>query len=1260
MLRTPRSTPALLALLTPLLVPLAVGSALAQDDPRPGPRGGRTVYVPIDEFDEMFDREGGGVFVPYHELLELLERANGGTTPTPTPTPDVRPPTDYVLVGASFTGVAGERVVQFEATFDIEVLEEDEWVIVPIGLGQASLQEVVTSAGQRAVVGPLSELRARMNQPQPPGAGANQGYGIVLHGAGRVQTTARFALPVASPQPGESTFRVELPSAALCRFEVTLPQAGVRVTVDGALATESVSDETADQTLVRSYFGAGTQATVTWNPRPRAVEPGETREAALFARTATALQVEEGVVKSTTHLRYEIHHAPVGEFRIRFPADFRLLPIEVADPSNLVEDPLPVVDGEWKEITVRLHHAVEGSYELWLQLERDVPEGDQDVAFPRVETIGTEREEGKLAARASRYLRLERGESRGVRQIDVGELAADDFPQRLRGLLEWNPRQGRRGNEAEAQPPLVFKYLRQPWSLTLKSTVIEPEVDGRVLTLATIRDDEIGFHTTIQYTIRKRGIFGVRLRIPAGLRDLEFPYDGARWIKDHRVEEATAEELEAGLGDLLIVDFREQVPADTPQPFALVISGAIDRQTTGEDPTEDALGLPRFRLVDVKQETGVMGVAASQHLKLSKESVAALSPVGTEQLSDRGLLQRAGEGEEMIFGFTYSRSDDVEAVFSVSKREPQISCEVEMLVDAQEDQVRVEAALQYDVKFAGVDEVRIRVPAALGSATELKIEGDKVKERRVAPDPDDEDFVVWTVGLDGKPLGRFTVELSYDLKLDDFAAGEQARVTLHELQTLDCFSETGFLALKRHENLVIDDSDRDMIERRDKSELPVRLASSGALQAYRYVSHPHRFTLQITKYDFQAPLGILINHLHLDEVLGEDGKLQVEATLSLQNNAQQYLTVLLPPGSKFLGLKVDGRTEEWSESAEVEGRPAIQIHLGEITKSQREEPFQVRLRYDIQREELGSSDRVTFEVPTFPLAAEQQVPVARLTRSLFLPEGLAYLEFDTDAAKHFEETSLWETVKQSLGVRTGRERRSTHAAARQAQKAVADLKAMAPGAASGLYPALELPRETEPYLFEKLDSPTRLEVSSMAWPLFYFLDVLILLIVVGLGVFIDRQGLARASVAYVAAGAALMLLGGTFAGKSVEPYFASGMVGVLGLGTFFLGRGLWRELTVVRHQRRLEELAEQAQVAKARAQAAEAEARLRATAPVAAGVAVSAAPVDPKAAPADDAPADAGEVLEGVDMEDVDGPSDGPSDGAGDGASDGSTSEGQG
>ncbi|MEZ6188741.1 MAG: hypothetical protein R3F62_27530 [Planctomycetota bacterium] len=1176
---------ALLAALT-----VAAGTAPAQD-PNPGKR---TVYVPIEKFDDIFDDEGGGVFIPIHELEALIAEAiRQATGSRPTAHDPEAPPADYVLVGAQFKGTASESVVHFDATFDLEVLKEDGWVVIPIGLGEAAL-ESVSAEGGRAVVGPLSQFVERAPKQEQQAMRQAGGYGIVVKGAGRVTTTARFAVPIRSA-PGQSSFELTLPSAALNEFRVSLPQSGLRVKVDNALATEETSPEGNDQTDVRAYFGSAASAKVTWNPRPKEVE-GVTRDPLVFASTESALWVDEGSLQATVQINYRIRQAPCDTFELSLPPGYTLLSV-VGD--HMRSDPVPQEqpDGSQK-IVVKLHEKVADAYALTVRMEAIREEGKVEVAYPRVVALGSERESGVLAARSTKYLTLEPTPGRGVTQIDASGLTAN-----LTKALRYESRDG--------APPLLFRYLRQPYELNLRANPVEPEVEGKLQTLAVVRDDEVRLTSTVLYTIRKRGIFGARVLLPAGF-ELDEVGD-ERTVKDYRLEEPTEEEQALGAAKALAIDFvRQQAPTPEGRPFPLTITGRVLRSADAVE--TDAWGLPTLHLSGVKRETGVLAVASLTHLKLTleKEKRKGLTALGAHELPQQGFLHGVRPGEEISFAFTYAKPKGIEATFAIKKREPRVSVRTEALVDAQEDVVRVETALNYTVEFAGVEQIRFRAPAALGSESELKIEGANVKDKLVAEDPEQKGRVIWTVPLQGKAIGTFTVNLRYDIKLENLAAGKQTDVSLHEIEVLDCFTETGDIALKKHENLVITDSDMFMIERRDKRELPEGLQNQGAIQAYRYVSHPHTLTLSLVKYNFQAPVGILVEHLHLEEVVGRDGKVQVEATLALRNNAKQSLTVLLPAGAQFVGLQVDGDTEEWSEGQPEGDRPTVLVTLGEATKAHRDDAFQIRLRYNLPgASALSGMGTLSFSGPEFPLQEGEQVPVARLTRRLFLPTDLAYLEFDTDATKHFEEWTFWEQLKLSLGVPTGRERRNTYSGASRAEQEIANLLGMAERDPTGYQP-LNTPAD-DPYLLEKLDNPMQLSVRYSSWALFYLLDVLALIGVVALGVVLDRKGILRAGF-YAPLAVAACLLGAAFVGRATEPLFASGFVGGLGLCGFALVRGAWQELTVKRHERRLTELQEEAQVARARAQAAEAEARLRQNAPVAVGAAAATTPASPKKA----------------------------------------------
>lgn len=1170
---TPRSLP-LLAL---LLLGAALGAAPATaQEPRRVAQPER-VYVPIEDFDRIFDSEKGGVFLPYADLKRLLERAQGNAAKRPVEVP-VEPPTDYVLVGARFSGLAGEKVARFTATFEVEVLREKAWVVVPIGLGTASLESVKASGGQ-AIVGPLAQLVQQAPTARGAAAAAQaKGYGILVRGPGRVKTTATFAVPIHT-QPGESSFDLELPRAALTQFVTTLPQSGIKVDVKGALATEASDIAGKDQTRVRAYFDSASKAKVVWNPKAKTA-PGETQEPVLFAQTKTSVRLDEGVLQVVTRIGYEIRRAPCDTFKVRFPKGYTLLGVE---GENMRETPFPKSVGDEQEITVRLHDKAEKSYGLVIRLERQVGEATKGkLAFPRIATAGTEREWGILAARASQYVSMEPLDERGVTQIDHAKLSAIQAKD-----LGWAPKKkkrSRKGAQRRARPPLVFRYLLQPYRLNLAARPIEPEVKGKVYTLATLRDDQIALKTSVLYDVRKRGIFSVKLLIPKGI-DLE-PFNDQVIKKDTRLPGPTEDT------EVLQLDFVNQ----QERAFWLHLSGTVERAAKQPETGTVGLALPRIGLLDVLEEKGFLGVGAQTHLKLTydeeKSSRDRLLELSLGELQGNGFSHSPGKGEELIFGLKYSYPKDLLARFEVRKKESKLTAKVESLVDAQEDLVKVKTAIRLNVEHAGIEVVKLQVPKELKTDKDLKFERDGlIKEPRIEVEGD---HAIWTIPLQGKRLGEFVLRCEYDIKLENFQAGQQRKVTLHELKVLDCFSETGDIALKKHENLVIREAAMTSLEKRDKRDLPTELKAQGPIHAYRYVSHPHQLELVLTKYDFQAPLGILVKHLHLDEVLDEDGLLKVEAWLLIQNNAEQFLTLLLPPEAKMRGLLVDGDSEEWSEGEAVEARPSIQVHLGEVTKGRKQEPFLVRIRYDLPAKELGRSGRRELFTLALPLKGEKTVPVARLTRLLYLPEGYAYLDFDTDATKHFDETSLWESLKEALGVRTGRDRWQRSKAGTFATAQIRGLKqsGVRGTGAGGIYPLLELPQGRRPYLFEKLANPSELSVRYSTWPLFFLLDVLAFLGVVLLGIALDTKKVVSPLV-YVGGAAAVSLLGAVFLGRALEPYFASGLVGSLGLGGFFLVRGMWRELTVLRHERRLEELEKEAALARARAEAAQREAALR-------------------------------------------------------------------
>ncbi|RMG08454.1 MAG: hypothetical protein D6731_21960 [Planctomycetota bacterium] len=1088
------------------------------------------------------------VFRAYEELLELLE-AEG---PVPPPETEAPSPARFVLRGARLTGAVEGGLAHLEATLDVEVARS--WAVLPLGLDEADLLAVRGEGPGRPAPAPMALLRSGLS-PQERERLPATGHGLLLRGPGR--TTVRLSLVVpARLRPGAGELVLTLPGAALSQLELSLPEDALRPSAVGALSTR------AGDGRVEAAYGPRARAVVRWQRRRRlesAPAAASARDPLLLAEIKTSLRIDEGASVAVSRVHYSIHQAPCDRFVLRYPKGYTLLGVEA---QGLAAYPTPrAVDGE-QELVVRLRRPVAGEYDLVLRLERVFAADERQVAFPTVRAPGSERESSFLAVRAGADLEIEPADASGLTQVDPRALdraqAAD---------LGWAGR---------GRPPLVFRSVRGAYGLILRVRPIEAEVEGRVHSLALVREDELAVAAAVRYTIRKRGIFGVRLRLPAGFQLLECGDE--RLVKDFRTEPPSPEEARRGLGERLVVDFaREQGPGEVD----LLLLGLVRRASAAED---ERVALPRFRLEGVAKEAGVLAIGAQHQLKLTLEEKRGLLPLGVDALPGLGFPFGAGRGEELVFAFRYPRPEGVSARFSVRRRQPKVGVRVEALVDAQADRVSVRGVLRFTARYAGIDRFRLRVPADLAVPGALKFESTQVKDAR--PQVVD-GRGVWTVSLQGKRIGEFPVSFSYDLEHTALRAGEQREVLLRELEVLDCFSETGVFALKKREEIVVDAIDREGLTTLEARDLPDTLDAAEVVRAYHYVGHPYRLVLRLTKYDFKAPRGIQIRHLHLDEVVRADGVVGVEATLSVQNRSEQALRVALPAGVRP-HIKVDGARVTPTVAQGRDGSE-LQIHLGTVGQRHGEAPFQVRIRYDLPRRgALGAGASLDLPAPRFPLGEDGEVPVLRCTRAVYLPSGYRPLAFDTPLQRLWRADGFWDRLARAAGIPGPTEAPRWRAGALAARAAIAELKGLAPDAQDVFTPRLALPSRA-PYLLESLEGERSLRLVVVRSWLLNLLLLALLAAVLAAGALLERRvglSLGRAGLGAVA----LSVLGVASLGEASHAPLAAVCGGGLGLAALATGRAVFAELTRIRAERLRERAEVAARVAQERARAAAAEA----------------------------------------------------------------------
>lgn len=1142
-------------LLTFALLFAALPAQAGDGDGTPPPRAlekRRTVYIPYKDTDDIFkDDKDRGILMKYREFLELLERAKGQVATAQAPKPV--PPAEWAFVAARFEGEADERVVRFRGQFELEVLKDRGWVSVPIGIDDVAFSKIESSTPGAVLV---------------PKSGG--GYELYAEGAGRLLLDTEFVVPVNSKVPGERSMTFRLPQAAMSSFRVRLPEKGLKVEVGNSLSDRTEDD--AGKTLVTAYPKGAGPFTLKWYPKPKEVKE---QKALLYAESTTALRIEEGVARTATRVLYNIHQGAARKFELRFPKEYKILNVETKNRERW--EPTPSGDGL---IIYPRRPVSQKRYEVLFRLERIVPDITQGLSFPDIRTIATERETRTAVVFGSKMLKLKVGQLSQATQINM---KASELPAELQKDLD----------PATFDSRSAMAFLAQKgFKLAIEAKRVEPEVSGMVTTLATVNDNEIGIRAAVRYEVKRRGVFSFKVRLPEGFNLLECGDE--RSVKDYRVEDGVLE-----------VDLHEPFLGEQ---YTLPIAGQIPRVKG-----TPAFAFPSFSLIGVKKETGYLGVAAAKHLELNTERSAGLIALDSSQLLRRRLVSVGGASANTLalhvdqskaaltLAFRYSKPGG-EARIGVKRRKPKIDAVLDILADAREDLLKVEGTVRYDIKYAGVDVFRLQVPDAI--VKDFKINDNGIKEKS----PEKSKVEGWTdyvVKTQSKQIKTFTLRFHYEIKFADLRPGRQTDVALLPVRVLGVGNETGHLALVKHENLVIREvpGSRSKLEIKDLSELPAALKQRKAFRAYRLLTTDFTLALRIIKYNFQAPLGTLIQHLHLDEVITKEGTIQTEAWLYLQNSTEQFLRVQLPAGAVMRNLRVFGQQEKWSQARSQGEANEILVNLA--SRSGQSEPFVIRLRYDVNRADaaLGSRGEVALVAPIFPLGKDGRVPVTKFTRQVVFGPDVATLDIKTNMTKHFEaESDLWNDLKRMVftpirrdastvqviqAIQALKQRDQLRPSSRGLYSALQNAQLVAPGAGAYQY------TRRKARLFSKLNGDAELTIGYSSWSILWTIDAVFFLLILGLGVVLVRRKLVGAALYFgVAAGGSLVLA--TFTEGTLSHYLKSAFLGATTAGGVWLILGVWRELVVERKKRLIEVLEAETEVARARAAAAEAESRARA------------------------------------------------------------------
>ena len=760
------------------------------------------------------------------------------------------------IVSASYSGTVNDRVASLDATLQFSAAKSGG--IVSLFGDDVAVQQFTVKNGSAELVRNGNNIAVRLDS--------------------RGNTTLQIKMLVKTA--GDVTKRrltFGIPPALSSQVALTLDESEADVDFPTAISFTRILNR--NQTRVEAIIGSGDHIELLWTPRVKRVEEVA---AMVFCRNTSLVTFGGGVVNVRATLDYQITQGELRQARVRLPAGQRLLHVEGKEIRTWgIKD-----ENGAQVLVVDLLKGVPLGWQLAVETEKvlDVPQNGIPVETPHA--LNVKRETGQVALQGTEELGLSVESASGLERVNIEEFAraAADKAGRLFS---------------------VFRFSNPEFALRVRAEAVQPEIEAVVRNNFRVSAEQVALSATIDYTIKRVGVFALKVALPGGCRvDRVNGNNIQQWVERTEagapVLEVTLKDRTSGaytLGVELVRSFKEL-------PQSLAIAGMYP--------------------LDTAKLTGFVAVSAEPGVAVKTESFDGLTEVPAVSLPDYAVV--AGSGSVLAYKFISSEPKSApEWKLSVATETVAawVRAEIVDTLTLTETLVNGRALVRYDIANAPVKELRIRVPDTFKN---VEITGPNIRSkeqisggtsytspnnpnqpgtRMARPSETNINYVVWRVELQSPTRGSYTLTVTWD-------QSRPAKANTLELAGLSAEGverETGLLAISAKAPLQVSPVNAVDLQRVDTGDFPDWAGAADVATAltYRYARPGYQLTLDVRRFDEAEVLQALVDSARFTSVVADDGQMMTEMSLSVRNNGRQFLEVELPAGAKIWSAFVAGQ-----------------------------------------------------------------------------------------------------------------------------------------------------------------------------------------------------------------------------------------------------------------------------------------------------------------------------------------------------------------
>jgi type II secretory pathway pseudopilin PulG len=424
----------------------------------------------------------------------------------------------------------------------------------------------------------------------------------------------------------------------------------------------------------------------------------------------------------------------------------------------------------------------------------------------------------------------------------------------------------------------AYQFNGRPFSVALKLKRIEPVISAAGRVRARVEETRLLAWHALTLTVEKAGIYSLDLAPQAGFGVADVRGEG---IEDWKLNDN-------GTNRVLRVNFASRVLGVRPLDVQL-------EQALKNFP--DQISIEPLRVSGATRETTLIGAASAPGIRLKTVELNGLREVPVAKLGGR---------TDELLAFT-SEEADWNLALAAEHLAPRVVAEIFNLVTIGDGIVGGSATIRYGLVNQGVQEFELTIPMAWKN---VEFTGPNIR-RKEQREPG-----VWTIGLQDKVWGGYTLVVTYDYQFDP----KGATLPLGGIHARGAERESGSIAITTAASLKLETKTASAtLHRVDEGELaPVdrALSTRAVLLAYQYSEPAYELMVDAKHFAELPVLSAVADRTQLTTVLNDAGELLTQASFMVKNNDKQFQKFKLPQGANFWSCYVNSQAVKAERDAQ--------------------------------------------------------------------------------------------------------------------------------------------------------------------------------------------------------------------------------------------------------------------------------------------------------------------------------------------------------